>query len=338
MVRRCFQDADVLELVRKQWRSPAPLLTISDRYGNTIHLVREPARTYTYLASPFESAIGLDPAAPAEIRPDDRLTQLVDRVLESVASYRDVLLTIRIPAYFFTRHPFALLEPFLLRGFEVTVPIWERLVDLRVDRAELLARCETTARRRIRHGTRVSGKWEVFFGEPVAETVMTEFYEACRQTRAAGGSHLKHPKDLYLTDRRRLVQDGKAALGIVRHDGFTGYLYVLVSEELAFYLDGAWTGTRSPFGNHLLHYQMMLFLKELDCARYSLGYVFPDLRSSSTKVANMARFKHSLGIDLSPVFMVTYHRQSAVGRLMAHARESRFAPLLRALVRKTANR
>lgn len=48
MVGHCFQDPHVIELVRRQWRSPSPALTVTDRHGNTVHLVREPARIYEY--------------------------------------------------------------------------------------------------------------------------------------------------------------------------------------------------------------------------------------------------------------------------------------------------
>lgn len=327
MVSHCFHDPDVIALIRKQWRCRDEALVVEDRYGNRASLLRMPARTYAHLASPLESGIELAAGRPAEIRADHVLSHLVERLLAAVDPYGDLVLQIRVPAYFFEAHPYALVEPFLLHGFTVQVDTWERLVDLAAAPDEILRRFATTARRKVRQGFAEAPKWHVHHGEPVAEELMRSLYEAARHTRAASGSRLRHPPETYLEDRARLIEHGKAALGIVEHGGFTGYLMVLVSRDLAFYFDGAWTGVRSEFANHLLHYRMMLFLREAGCRRYSAGYVLPDLLSGSDKVAGMARFKHGLGADLSPVYMLTLRRQTRVGALLAGARRSPLGPL-----------
>ncbi len=320
LIANCFRDPDLVELVRRQWRSPAPALAIGDPYGDTLYLVQEPARTYRYLASPFESAIAMGPPPPQGPRDDSRLDQLVERLLDEVRGDRDLLIRVRVPGYFFDDRPFALLEPFLRAGFTVDVPIWERLVDLRMTPEALLDDCTTMVRRKIRKGLQVRPTWRVHYAEPVAEKVLADLYEAAQHTRTAAGGRLKHPADTYLVHRRQAIEQGKAALAVLEHDGFTGYLLVLVSEEIAFYFDGAWQGVRSDFANHLLHYNMMLFLRELGCRRYSAGYVFPDLNNPAETVAGMARFKHGLGAGLSPIFMLTLARVSRVGALVAQLR------------------
>lgn len=327
MVSYCFHDPDVIALIRRQWLCRDEALVVEDRYGNAVSLLRVAARTYAHLASPLESGIKLAASRPAEIRADHVLSHLVDRLIEAVAPYRNLVLQIRVPAYFFEVHPYALLEPFLRQGFTVQIDTWERLVDLAATPDEILRRFATTARRKVRHGFAEEPKWHVHYGEPVAEELMRRLYQAARQTRAASGSRLRHPPDTYLQDRARLIEQGKAALGIVEHGGFTGYLLVLVSRDLAFYFDGAWTGVRSDFANHLLHYRMMLFLREAGCRRYSAGYVLPDLLSDSEKVAGMARFKHGLGADLSPVHTLTLRRQTRVGAVLAAARRTPLGPL-----------
>lgn len=328
MVPHCFRDPQVVELVRKQFRSPAPVLTVEDKYGNRIQLVREDARTYVYLVSPFDAGIELAAARPGEVRADDLLADLADRLLEAVRPHRDLVVKIRIPAWFFDAHPHALLEPFLLRGFTVGMDLWERVVDLRLGPEEILSRCETMARRKIRQGLKADTKWRVYHAEPVPEAPMKRLYEAAIKTRGASGGRLKHTPETYLTDRRLLVEQGKAALGVLEHGAFTGYLLALVSEELGFYFDGAWSGTQSEFANHLLHYRMMCFLRELGCPRYVVGTVLPDLLSRSEKVANMARFKHGLGADLVPVYVLTLVRESRVGRVIARVRRSPLGPVV----------
>jgi hypothetical protein len=336
VISYCFHDADVVELVRRQFRSPAPALVVEDRHGNRLRLVQEDARTYAYFVSPFDAGIELAASRPTEVRPDDLLTELAERLLTTVKVHRDLLVKIRIPGWFLALHPPALLEPFLVRGFGAHVDIWERVVDLRASPEELLAGCETMTRRKIRHGLRSDAKWRVHHAEPVPETLMRDLHEAASRTRGASGGRLKHPLDAYLEGRRRLIEDGKAALGIIEHEGFTGYLLALVSEQLGFYFDGAWTGTPSDFANHLLHYRMMLFLRDLGCRRYDVGTVLPDLTSRSEKVANMARFKHGLGRDLMPVVVLTLARESRVGRVIARARRSPLGPMVGRIRRWTA--
>jgi hypothetical protein len=327
VVGHCFHDPDVIELVRRQWRSPSPPLAVTDRYGNTLHLVREPARTYEYWASPFESGIAFAPALPAEIRADNILDDLVARLLDRLPA-RDLLVRIRVPRYTFDRRPWAVLEPFLTAGFEARLDLWERLVDLPRSPRELIDDATPMVRRKLREGERAAVKWRVHHGEPIAEALMRELYTAARATREQGGARLKHALETYVENRRRLIESGKAALGVLEHGSFTGYLLVLVSEELAFYFDGAWTGAQSSFGNHLLHHRMMLFLRDLGVRRYSTGYVFPDLRSASDKVAGMARFKHGLGADLSPIVSLVLARQTRKGRMVQTLRESPLGPVI----------
>ena len=328
MVPHCFRDPQVVELVRKQFRSPAPVLTVEDKYGNRLQLVREDARTYAYFVSPFDAGIELGPNRPAEVRPDDLLADLADQLLKATTSHRDLVVKIRIPAWFFAAHPHALLEPFLLRGFTVGTDLWERVADLRGGPEEILSRCETMARRKIRQGLRADTKWRVHHAEPVPEGLMQGLYDAAVKTRGASGARLKHAPETYLHDRRELIEQGKAALGVLEHGGFTGYLLALVSEELGFYFDGAWTGPPDDFANYLLHYRMMCFLKELGCPRYVVGTVLPDLLSRSEKVANIARFKHGLGAELSPVYLLTLVRQSRAGQAIARVRGGPLGPVV----------
>jgi len=328
MVPHCFRDPDVVELVRKQFRSPAPALIVEDKYGSRLCLVREDARTYAYFVSPFDAGIELAARVPSEVRADDLLSDLADRLLEAVRPHRDLLVKIRIPGWFFDSHPHALLEPFLLKGFTVEMDLWERVVDLRAEPEAILARCETMARRKIHHGLKADVKWRVYHGEPVPETLMLALYDAALKPRAASGGRLKHAPEAYLRDRRLLIERGQAALGVLEHGAFTGYLLALVSEELAFYFDGAWSGTSSDFGNHLLHYRMMCVLRELGCPRYVVGTVLPDLMSRSEKISNMARFKHGLGADLVPVYVLTLARESRVGRVVARVRRSPLGPVV----------
>jgi hypothetical protein len=328
MVPNCFRDPDVVELVRKQFRSPAPALTVEDKYGSRLCLVREDARTYTYFVSPFDAGIEVGARAPGEVRADDLLSDLTDRLLEAVKPHRDLLVKIRIPGWFFESRPHALLEPFLLHGFTVEMDLWERVVDLRTGDTEILARCETMTRRKIRQGLKSTAKWRVYHGEPVSEALMAALYEAAVKTRSASGGRLKHAPEAYLRDRRLLIERGKASLGVLEHGDFTGYLLALVSEEMGFYFDGAWTGAPSDFANHLLQYRTMLHLRELGCRRYVVGTVLPDMLSRSEKVANMARFKHGLGADLVPVYLLTLRRESRVGRVIARVRRSPVGPVV----------
>lgn len=320
MVSHCFHDPDVLELVRKQWRAVGPVRAVSDRYGNRIHLLELPARLATYLVSPYQSGIALAPGLESEVRADNLLEDLVNRLVESIRPHRNLRLEIRVPAYFFETRPHALLEPFLLAGFAVRLDLWQRLVDLRVAPEAILTQAVPMVRRKLRRGLREDLKWRVHYGEPVAVSVMQDLFEAARRTREVGGGRLKHAAAYYLEDRRRLIEQGKAALGIVEHKGSTHYLLALVSRELGFYLDGAWAGARSTFANHLLHYRMMLFLKEIGCLRYSAGTVFPDLLSGLERVRGMARFKHGLGADLSPIYVLTLSRHTAIGAILAALR------------------
>lgn len=335
MVPHCFQDPQVVELVRKQFRSPAPVLTVEDMYGSRLQLIREDARTYAYFVSPFDAGIELGPRRPADVRADDLLADLADRLLEAVSPHRDLVVKIRIPAWFFEAHPHALLEPFLLRGFTVQTDLWERVADLRLTPEEILSRCETMARRKIRQGLKANTKWRVHYAEPVPEALMQSLYDAAVKTRSVSGSRLKHAPETYLQDRRLLIEQGKAALGILEHGGFTGFLLALVSEELGFYFDGAWAGTPGDFANHLLHYRMMCFLSELGCPRYVVGTVVPDLLSRSEKVANIARFKHGLGAELAPVSLLTLVRESRAGRAIARVRRSPLGPMVGRLRRLT---
>lgn len=331
MVPYCFHDPDVIELVRKQWRSVGPARAISDRYGNRIHLLHQPARFYTHLVSPYTSGIAMAPQCPDEVRVDNLLEELVDCLLESVRGERDLLLVIRIPGFFFDDRPHALLEPFLAGGFTVRLDFWERLVDLRAAPEEILARCAPLVRRKIRRGLREEVKWRVHCGEPVAESVMSELFEAARHTREAGGGRFKHSPEAYLDDRCRLIERGKAALAILEHGGSTHYLLTFVSRGLSYYYDGAWTGARSDFANHLLHYRMMLFLKEAGCLRYSAGAVFPDLLSTSEKVTGIARFKHGLGSDLCPIYVLTLARASRLGTALGALRRGPVGAVVRRL-------
>ena len=310
MISFCFHDREVNEFVGKLWGSLSPPIVIRDRHGDEITLLHIAARMHTYLASPYGAGIALGPAHLAEGRADRRLQHLAEEVLEVVRHHRNLVLKVRIPGYFFSTHPYALLEPFLLRGFAVEVEMWERIIDLTAAPDEILARCTTLARRKMYRGAKAGVKCRVYSGEPVPDGLMQALYEAAVNTRAAAGSRLRHRPETYMEDRRRLIEQGKAALGVVEHDGFTGYVLALVSRELGFYFDGAWTGARSDFANHTLHYQMMLYLQALGCRRYSAGYVLPDLISRSDKASNIARFKHSLGADLSPVFTLALTRQT----------------------------
>jgi hypothetical protein len=337
LITHCFQDVDVVELVRQQFRSPGPSLLVTDRYGDRLWLVQEPAQSYTYFVSPFESGIELGPEPCPPVRLDDRLTDLVEHLLEVLRPHRDLVVKIRIPNWFFEHKAHALLEPFLLNGFRAEIGLWERLVDLGAGADEILAGCETTARNEIRRGLRSDAKLRVLFNEPVPTQLMADFYDAAKATRSASGGRLKHPRETYLVDRLRLVETGKAALALIEHEGFAGYLLALVSKELGFYFDGAWKGVRSKFASRFLHYKMMLFLKDIGCRRYSTGYVFPDLLSKSEKVANMARLKHSLGADLSPIYVLTLERESRVGALVSKIRRSPLGPVLGRL-RRTGQR
>jgi hypothetical protein len=336
MIRHCFQDDEVLELVRKQWQSPAPVVSVQDPYGNRVHLVQEPVWSHRSLVSPYGSGIALAGTLPADVRADNLLGPLVDRLLERVADVADAVVRVGIPGYFFEGRPFALLEPFLQRGFSARLELWERVVDLAATPEAIVAGCTPMVRRKIRRGLAKGVRARIHYAERVPESLMRALYDAARHTRERGGGRLKHSLDAYLDDRHRLLEAGKAALATVEHDGFVGYLLVLVSEDVAFYFDGAWTGQRSEFANHLLHYEAMLFARGLGCRRYSMGYVFPDLVSPSEHVAGMARFKHGLGSDLLPLYTLTFVKQSRVGAVTARLRRSRLAPLLGRLRRLAA--
>lgn len=326
MIDNCFHDPDVLELVRKHWQNQYSrrrqvvdgVHVVTDRYGNRIHLLRLPARGHAWFVSPYQAGIELARAAPTEIRADNLFDDLVDRLLALVMPYRNVRLEVRIPGWFFKTHPYALLEPFLRAGFDVSIDRWQRVVDLRANAEEILAGCAPTVRRRIREGQRAAVKWRSYYAEPVPESVFRELFEASKRTREASGGELRHPVDYFVGDRRRLVESGKAALTILEHEQSRHYLFTLVSHELGCYVDGAWTGPRNDFGNHSLHYRTIVFLKDLGCVHYVLGNVFPDLRSRKQKAQGIARFKHGLGTELSPTYSVILEPRTR----LSHAYES----------------
>jgi hypothetical protein len=308
VIDHCFHDADVLELVRRQWGALGPLHSVSDRYGNRLDLLRQPAPGHTYLVSPYQAGLALAERLPDEVRADNLLEDLVARLLASVEGERHLRLEVRIPAYFFEGRPHALLEPFLVARFAVELSLWQRLVDLADDPEALLAHTTTMARRKIRQGLREAPKVGLHYAEPAPPAVLRALYEAALQTREAGGGRLRHAPSDYAEARARLIADGKLALMVLEHEGATHYATAFVSRELGFYLDGAWTGARSDWASHYLQYRMMLLLKELGCRRYSLGVVFPTLLARSPKAQGIARFKHGLGATLSPIYVLTLAR------------------------------
>lgn len=305
----CFQDRDVLELVRKQWGASG-LLWLGDEYGNALPLLDMPRRVGRHLTSPYEAGVALADKLPAEIRPNRLLRPLVERLLAEAGTEPNLLVQIRVPAEWLEAYGHGILEPFLLARFSVALELWERTVDLRLSAEEILRRTDERVRRKLRRGLAETPEVRFYHREAVAEELLAEFFEAAVHTREASGSRMKHAYALYSEDRASLIRQGKAVLGVCRHRGYRGYLLALASRALGYYWDGAWSGEKSDFATHFLHYRMMLFLKELDVRSYSLGYVFPDLAAAPGKASRIAFFKDGFGDELRPVYTLTLARES----------------------------
>ncbi len=314
MIEHCFQDPDVIELVRKQWRA-AGVLQLSDEYGNALPLLEMPRRIGRHLVSPYEGGVVLSGRRPPGSRTNRLLTPLVERLVAAVQDEPNLLVEVRIPLDFLQLHGHAILEPFLLARFAVTLDRWERVVDLDLSDEEILRKTAKRARYEIHRGLREKPGVRFYHREPIPESLLEEFWTAAAHTRDASGSRMKHAPTLYTESRGALVREGKAALAMCEHGGHRTYLLALVSRALGYYWDGAWSGEKSAFANYYLQYRTMLFLKELGVRRYSLGYVFPDLLASGGKGAGIAFFKDGFGDELRPVYTVTLARESRGVRL-----------------------
>jgi hypothetical protein len=328
MLEYCFHDPDVVEITRKGWGASAAVV-VGDAQGNALTLLEMPRRLGRYLVSPYEAGIALSADRSGEARTARLLEPLVERLEAEIAGARDVCVQIRASADFVETRGHAILEPFLRAGFRARLDLWERVVDLRLDPDEILAHAAERVRRKLRRGLAEQPKVELYFGEGVSRDLLRDLFEAAAHTRRAGGAGFRHDVTLYTEDRAALIAKGKAVLAVCDHDGFRGYVLALVSRDLGYYWDGAWSGTQSPFANHFLHYRVMLFLKELGVRRYSLGYVFPGLLAGSTKEARIAFFKDGFGDGLRPVYTlelvrerraVAWIRRLAGSRLGAAAR------------------
>jgi len=314
LIEHCFQDRDVIELVRKQWRASG-VVWLSDEYGNTLPLLEVPRRVGRYLVSPYESGVALSDKLPAEVRPNRLLRPLVERLLSEVGKEPNLLVQIRVPVDLLETHGYGLLEPFLLARFTVALELWERSVDLGLMAEEILKRADERVRRKLRRGLGEAPEVRFYHREALPEELLAEFFETAVHTREVSGSRMKHEYALYAEDRAALVRQGKAVLGVCRHKGYRGYLLALASSALGYYWDGAWAGEKSDFATHFLHYRMMLNLKALGVRRYSLGYVFPALVAPPGKGAGIAFFKDGFGDELRPVYTVTLARESRGVRL-----------------------
>jgi hypothetical protein len=316
LIDHCFQDAAVIELVRKQWRAPS-VLWVEDDAGIRLPLLEMRGREGRELRSPYESGVILPaPSALDDARPNRRLRPLVERLLAEVRGDRHLFVQIRIPLDFLEAHGHGILEPFLLAGFGVELELWERAIDLSLGAQEIARRADERVRRKLRRGAAESPEVRFHHRETVPPAVMEDFVAAVASTRDAGGSRMKHERSLYLEDRAALIRDGKAVLASCEHEGYRGYLLALASRALGYYWDGAWSGEKSVFATHYLHYRMMLYLGELGVRRYSLGYVFPGLLSTSQKASNIAFFKDGFGDELRPVYSVTLRRRPPGARLV----------------------
>jgi hypothetical protein len=309
MVEHCFQDPDVIELVRRQWRA-AGVVRLTDEHGNTLPLLDMPRRIGRHLVSPYEAGVILSGRRPPGWGNNRLLTPLVERLLAEVKDAPNVLVQIRIPLDALEAHGHAMLEPFLLARFAVTLDLWERAVDLRLPDEEILRRTAKRARYEIRRGLHEKPDIRFYHGAAIPEGVIEGFRAAAVQTREAGGSRLKHDPALYTESRTALIREGKAALAVCEQGSHKTYLLTLVSRALGYYWDGAWSGEKSAFANYYLQYRTMLFLKELGVRRYSLGYVLPGLLAPAGKSFNIAFFKGGFGDELRPVYTVSLARES----------------------------
>jgi hypothetical protein len=309
MVEHCFQDPDIIDLVRRQWRASG-LFSPADEYGNTLPLLEMPRRIGRHLISPYEAGVVLSGRRPQGCRTNRLLTPLVGRLLAEVQDEANLLVQIRIPLDLLEAHGHAILEPFLLAHFAVTVDIWERVVDLRLPDEEILQRTAKRARYEIRRGLREKPDMHLYHRVAVPESVLEGLWTAAIHTRDAGGSRLRHDRALYTETRSALIREGKAVLAMCEHGAHRTYLLALVSRALGYYWDGGWSGEQSAFANYYLQYRTMLFLKELGVRRYSLGYVFPGLLAPPGKMFNIAFFKEGFGDELRAVFTVSLARES----------------------------
>jgi hypothetical protein len=328
VVDYCFQDRDIIELVRRQWAALG-VVWIGDEYGNTIPLLEMPRRVGRHLVSPYEAGIALSDKLPEELRGKRLLASLVERLLAEVQSARDLVVKIMLPLDFLEAQGHGVLEPFLLSGFKPVLEFWDRSVDLRLSEDEIVRRAARRVRWSFRQGRAKAPEVRIYFQEAPPEAVVGQFFAAAEQTRESGGSEIrKHQAELYTSARPALIREGKAALAVCQHGPHTSYLLALVSSKLGYYFDGAWAGEKSAFVNHYLHYRMMLFLKELGVRRYSLGYVFPGLLAPPGKEQSIAFFKEGFGDELRPVYTLALTRESRKLRIGRKLLASRAGGLL----------
>ncbi len=327
VVEYCFQDRDVIELVRRQWGASG-LVWVGDEYGNTIPLLEMPRRVGRHLVSPYEAGIALSDKLPEALRGKRLLASLVEHLLAEVQGARDVVVKIMLPFDFLEAHGHGVLEPFLLSGFKPVLEFWDRSVDLRLDEEEIVKRAARRVRSSFRQGQTKAPEVRIYYQEAPPDDLVARFLAAAERTREIGGSEIKHRAELYTSARPALVRDGKAALAICEHGPHTSYLLALVSCKLGYYFDGAWAGEKSSFVNHYLHYRMMLFLKELGVRRYSLGYVLPGLLAPPGKEQSIAFFKEGFGDELRPVYTLALTRASRKLRIGRRLLASRAGGLL----------
>lgn len=331
-VEHCFQDPDVIELVRRQWRA-SRVVPLADEYGNALPLLEMPRRIGRHLISPYEAGVALSGRRPRGCRTNRLLTPLVGRLLAEVQDEANVLVQIRVPQDLLEIHGHAILEPFLLAHFTVTLDVWERVVDLRLPDEEILQRTAKRARYEIRRGLREKPDIRLYHGVALPESVLEGLWTAAIHTREAGGSRLKHDRALYTESRSALIREGKAVLAVCEEGASRTYLLALVSRALGYYWDGGWSGEQSAFANYYLQYRTMLLLKELGVRRYSLGYVFPGLGAPPGKMFNIAFFKGGFGDELRAVYTVSLVRESRGVRSARRLLRGPVAVLRRVLVR-----
>ncbi len=101
---------------------------------------------------------------------------------------------------------------------------------------------------------------KIFFGEPVPESIMNEFYNSIIYSRSNIGGRRKKPYFKHSTKsfklRKKLIIQSKAVLIRVEYKEKISYIFSLLSKDNGRYYDSGYINRIFPFTAHYAHYKI----------------------------------------------------------------------------------
>ncbi len=177
----------------------------------------------------------------------------------------------------------------------------DQIVGLREPEEKLFARLDESCRRAVRKASAA----KLAFALAETDAVMRYFALAQCSARRTGETlaPLSYFEDLW----RHFEAQGRCAIVIVRHDGAdVAALLLGIDKGAATFLGGV----SDPAALHLrvndyVHWQAMLWLKNIGVETYRLGPIFPEV-PEDWPIARVSRFKRKFGGRSVPIIQGSY--------------------------------